>query len=129
MLEALKDNGIIVNLSKCIYNVPEINFMKLVFNKDSIKPDPRHMQNLYNAEVPQNQTEMWSFLGTVGSLERFIADHATLVAPLRQALKADKWKWGNEQQTETKKILNWITKVQNCEQSQTSHVHIWKDAW
>ena len=71
MLEALKDNGIIVNLSKCIYNVPEINFMKLVFNKDSIKPDPRHMQNLYNAEVPQNQTEMWSFLGTVGSLERF----------------------------------------------------------
>ena len=60
VLKALKDNGITVNLSKCIFDVPEINFVGLVFNKDGIKPEPRHVQNLKDAEAPQNKSEMRS---------------------------------------------------------------------
>ena len=40
----------------------------------------------------------------VGFLERFIADYATLVPPLGHALKADKWKWSDEQQTAFGKV-------------------------
>ena len=45
-------NGITVNLCKYIFDVTEINFVGLVFNKDGIIPDLRHVQNLYDTKEP-----------------------------------------------------------------------------
>ena len=104
VLERLRENGITVNLKKCVFDVPEIEFVGLVFNKDGIKPNPRHVQNLHEASPPENKSEMRSFLGMVGFLERFIADYATLVAPLRELIKASRWKWGEEQQKAFEKV-------------------------
>ena len=41
VLERLRENGITVNLKKCVFDVPEIEFVGLVFNNDGIKPNPR----------------------------------------------------------------------------------------
>ena len=87
-----------VNLKKCLFDVPEVDFVGLVLNKDGIKPNPKQVQNPHEAGPPQSKSEMRSFLGMLGFLERFIADYATLVAPLRAMIKADRWKWGEEQQ-------------------------------
>ena len=93
VLHTLHENGITVNLKKCLFDVEELGFVGLIFNKDGIKPDPKHLQNLREAAPPQTKAELRSFLGMVGFSERFIPDYATLVAPLRELLKAKRWNW------------------------------------
>ena len=71
LLENLRENGIPVNLKKCFFDVPEVDFVGLVLNKEEIKPNPKHVQNLHEGSPPQSKSEMRSFLGIVGFLERF----------------------------------------------------------
>ena len=56
VLERLKINGITVNMKKCVFDVKEIKFVGLVFDKKGIRPDPRHMQNLHEASPPQSKS-------------------------------------------------------------------------
>ena len=69
MLHTLHENGITVNLKKCLFDVEELGFAGLIFNKDGIKPDPKHLQNLREASPPQTKVELgslwvWSVLAT-----------------------------------------------------------------
>ena len=43
VLSALTSNGITVNPDKCVFDVEEVRFIGLVFNKHGIKPDPKNV--------------------------------------------------------------------------------------
>ncbi|CAB4026068.1 Hypothetical predicted protein [Paramuricea clavata] len=49
VLSALTSNGITVNPDKCVFDVEEVRFVGLVFNKQGIKPDPKNVKNLQDA--------------------------------------------------------------------------------
>ena len=93
VLSALTSNGITVNPDKCIFDVEEVRFVGLVFNKHGIKPDPKHVRNLQDASQPTSKAELRSFLGMAGFSERFIPNFASIVHPLRQKLKENVWAW------------------------------------
>ena len=83
----LRDNGITLNPKKCIFDVREVTFVGLVFNREGIKPDPKNVKNLQEAKAPESQAELRSFLGMAGYSMRFIQDFAQIVHPLREQAK------------------------------------------
>jgi hypothetical protein len=88
VLSALTSNGITVNPDKCsVFDVEEVRFVGLVFNKQGIKPDPENVKNLQDASQPTSKVELRFFLGMAGFSERFIPNFASIVHPLRQQLK------------------------------------------
>ncbi|CAB4015456.1 Hypothetical predicted protein [Paramuricea clavata] len=93
VLSALTSNGITVNPDKCVFDVEEVLFVGLVFNKQGIKPDPKNVKNLQDASQPTIKVELRSFLGMAGFSERFIPNFASIVHPLRQQLKENIWAW------------------------------------
>ena len=74
--KALSDNGITLNPDKCIFNANQVTFMGLVFSKEGIRPDPKHIKNLREANPPANMSELRSFLGMSGYSMRFIQNFA-----------------------------------------------------
>ncbi|CAB3977109.1 Hypothetical predicted protein [Paramuricea clavata] len=93
VLSALTSNSITVNPDKCVFDVEEVRFVGLVFNKQGIKPDPKNVKNLQDASQTTSKVELRSFLGMVGFRERFIPNFASIVHPLRQKLKENIWAW------------------------------------
>ncbi|CAB4002721.1 Hypothetical predicted protein [Paramuricea clavata] len=94
VLSALTSNGITVNPDKCVFDVEEVRFVGLVFNKQGItQPDPKNVKNLQYASQPTSKVELRSFLGMAGFSERFIPNFASIVHPLRQQLEENIWAW------------------------------------
>lgn len=93
VLSALRGNGITVSPPKCVFDVEEVRFVGLVFNKHGIKPDPKNVKNLQEASRPTSKAELRSFLGMAGFSERFIPNFASIGYPLRQQLKEKSWSW------------------------------------
>ena len=96
-LERIREKGLTVKVTKCIFDVNEVTFAGLVFNADGIRPAEKNVRNLKQAPMPTNKAELRSFLGLATYSERFIPSFATIVAPLRELLKENKkWAWSQE---------------------------------
>ena len=62
-------------------------FFGMVLTADGIKPDPRKVVTIKKWPVPQNVTELQSFLGSVHYLSRFIPGLSQLCKPLQALVK------------------------------------------
>ena len=98
VLARLQANGMTVNPGKCQFDVEEISFVGLTFNKKGIQPDPTKVEALHLAGPPKSKKELRSLLGMAGFSERFISNYAKTTAPLRELLKADTWDWDDKHQ-------------------------------
>ena len=93
-LERLRDNGITLNLAKCKFEQTEVKFFGLIFSAKGVRLSHEKRQALLEADKPQSQSELHSFLGLSVYCSRFIQDFATVAAPLWQLTKKDaKWEW------------------------------------
>lgn len=90
---SLSRAGVTLNPEKCLFDKTQVSFMGLIFSKEGIKPDPKHVKNLCEAEVPRNQAELRSFLGMAGYSMNFIENFAAIVHPLRELQKKSRWEW------------------------------------
>ena len=75
------------NWEKCIFDVPEIQFLGLKFKKEGIKSDPAKVDALHHDGPPTSKEELRSFLGLTGYSERFIPDYARITYPLRELMR------------------------------------------
>ena len=98
VLARLQANGMTVNAGKCQFDVEEISFVGLTFNKKGIQPDPTKVEALHLAGPPKSKEELRSLLGMAGFSERFIPNYANTTAPLQELLKADTWDWNDKHQ-------------------------------
>ena len=64
-----------------------------------MKPDTAKIKAVDNFRVPENPTEVKSFLGLVNFCAKYIRDFAALAEPLRQLTRKEvKSQWNSEQQ-------------------------------
>ena len=63
VLKKLREYCITVNSKKCLFDVPEVNIFGSVFNKDEIKPNPKHLPNLHETSPLLRKSDILWHLG------------------------------------------------------------------
>ena len=68
-------------------------------SKEGVKPDTANIKAVNSFRVPENPTEVKSFLGLVYFCAKYIRDFAPLAEPLRKLTRKEvKRQWNSEQQ-------------------------------
>lgn len=99
VLERLQLKGVTLNKEKCCFSVERISFLGIVFDASGARRDPEKVRAIKGLPRSQNFAEVWSFLGMVNHLARFLPDAASMSAPLRSLLCIDNdWLWGPQQE-------------------------------
>ena len=93
-LDRLHQAGLTVNIEKCQFKQPTVEFYSHVFGPDGLSPDPEKVAALKDTPEPKSAAEVRSFLGMAQYSARFIPDFATMTSDLRSLTKKDApWEW------------------------------------
>ena len=99
VLTILKEQKLYAKISKCNLVRQEIEFLGYLVGNEGLRADPRKIQTVTDWPVPQDITDIRSFLGCAGFYRKFIKDFATIALPLTNLTgKYVKFKWGDEEQ-------------------------------
>ena len=89
--------GLTLNASKCKLLSPTLEFFGQVFSADGTRPDPQRVVDLQNVATPTTVHEVRSLLGITNYSSQYIANFATITAPLRDLTKKDTpFRWTTE---------------------------------
>lgn len=116
VLTALKEHGVLLNETKCVYRVKSIEFLGHTLSNSGIKPLSRHVTAVKNFRKPKNIEEIQSFLGLVNFVGKWIPHLSTISEPIRILLRKKLSKhadimnlWGKSQEEAFEKIKNLIS--------------------
>ena len=92
VIECLSAHGIIINPNKCVFGVPELDFLGHHIDKHGITPLPEKVQAIRDFPQPQSQRQLRQFIGLVNFYHRFLPHCAQLMRPLHSLLSKGKSK-------------------------------------
>lgn len=78
----LRQYGMVINTSKCVFGVPEITFLGYRISAEGTKPLPSKVEAIQNFPVPKTVKELRRFLGMLNFYRRFIpgaAEHQSFL--------------------------------------------------
>ena len=93
-----------INPTKCAVFQAKVQFLGHVISKDGLEADPKKVKAVQNFPVPQNQTDVKSFLGLCSYHRRYIKNFAMIARPLHKA-------------SETKNSFTWTEETQGAFES------------
>ena len=85
----LAEKGVTLNLAKCIFDQPNLEFYGYIFSQNGMQPSESKIKALKDAARPENAKAVRSFLGMTNYLKRFIPDYSTITYPIRKLTKQD----------------------------------------
>ena len=85
VLELLVQNGLVINLEKCRFALPEIDYLGHKITATGIVPLHRHVEALLQQPRPQDVCSLQRFLGMVNFYRRFLPGIAKILRPLTDA--------------------------------------------
>ncbi|XP_023312364.1 uncharacterized protein K02A2.6-like [Anoplophora glabripennis] len=86
-LDILKENNVLLNKDKCIYNISVIQFLGHELSPKGIKPLDKYISVIKAFRSPSTVHELQSFLGLVNYIGKWIPNLATTTEPLKQILR------------------------------------------
>lgn len=112
LLERLKEYGILLNSTKCLFNVSKFEFLGHELSVDGIRPTESRVKSIEQFRSPSNVAELRSFLGLVTYVGRFVPNLASKTDPLRNLLRTGtSFKWDNAHQIAFESIKAAISSV------------------
>jgi transposase InsO family protein len=94
VLTRLREHNLEPNLKKCRFAYREMLFVGHIVSAGTIRPDPAKIAAVTNWPVPQNLTQLRSFLGLANYYHKFIRSYASLALPLYQLTRKNVlWEW------------------------------------
>ena len=87
VLEALKNNNLYANPSKCEFALEEIDYLGYLVSKKGISPNPDKVAAIANWPKLKNTRDVQSFLGLANYYRKFIKDFSKLAVPLTKLLQ------------------------------------------
>ena len=112
VLQKLREAGLTVKPKKCQFALHSCSYLGHVVGNGEVHPEDSKIQGVLNFSTPTTKKQVRSFLGLTGYYRKFIADFATLSAPLSDLTKKsapNRVKWS----AETDKAFN-VLKKQLC---------------
>jgi len=99
VFETLREKGITLNKSKCVFRKKEITFMGFRISGNGYQPLESKVEAVEKFRTPRTAEEIRSFLGLVNFCAAFISNLATVSEPLRRLTKKGaKFIWEKEQE-------------------------------
>ena len=87
VLKIIYDNGLHLNLQKCVFMQDEVVNLGFKINKNGIFPVKEKIVAIKNAEEPKNVSELKSFLGLLNYYHTHFQDFADTFEPLHNLLR------------------------------------------
>ena len=99
IFQRLRDAGLKLKPKKCFLFRPKVKYLGHVVSNEGIETDPDKISAVKDWPVPDNLTDVRSFVGLCSYYRRFIPDFATIAKPLLVLTeKNSPFKWGSEQE-------------------------------
>jgi len=87
LFERLRQVGLKLQLDKCEYLRPELEYLGHIISEHGNKPNPNRTEKVKNYPVPKNPKEIKQFLGLVGYYRKFIKNFSKIAKPLTKFLQ------------------------------------------
>ena len=87
VLAKIKESGLKLDQSKCLFGVTELTFIGHVISAEGVKLDPKKIEAITAMPVPTTKVVLQRFLGMVNYLGKFIPNPSDKTAPLRALLR------------------------------------------
>ncbi|XP_061705289.1 uncharacterized protein K02A2.6-like [Cydia pomonella] len=98
VFERLEQAGLKVNLKKCTFLQPEVEYLGHTIDKNGVRPTKSKIEAISKSSPPTNAKELRSFLGLVNFYERFIPHLHSVCADLHTLTgNRMKWQWTNKE--------------------------------
>ena len=107
VLQILLANGLQLKRKKCVFMAPEVTYLGFCINQEGVSPVDEKIKPILEAPVPQNVTQLKSFLGMLNYYHRHIPNMADISEPLHCLLQKNcTWNWSERQEKAFKKQKN-----------------------
>lgn len=87
VLRRFEDVGLTLNGGKCVFAACELKVLGHVVSEVGVSPDPEKVAAFVRMPSPSSKSEVRQWVGCAGWYRRFVADFASIVAPLTHLLK------------------------------------------
>lgn len=96
VLEILRTNQLKAKLSKCVFDVQEVEYLGHIISRQGVATSPKKIQDIQNWSIPQIVTQLRSFLGITGYYRHFLQRYGLICHPLHNLLRKDSFKWADQ---------------------------------
>ena len=98
VLRRLEEAGLHLKRGKCAFLLPEVEYLGHIISTQGLRPSEKKIQAIMLAPVPENVTQLRSFLGLVNYYQKFLGSLSSTLTPLHKLpQKSARWNWGNAQ--------------------------------
>ncbi|CAE1240059.1 Retrovirus-related Pol polyprotein from transposon 297,Retrovirus-related Pol polyprotein from transposon 17.6 [Acanthosepion pharaonis] len=87
VFERLDHYGLKINLDKCLFAVPKLNFLGFVIDNSGITPIPEKVKAISEFPEPTTLRERRRYLGLINYYRQFISKCSQILAPLIDLLR------------------------------------------
>lgn len=87
--ERLKQYGLVINPSKCVFGQPQIEFLGYLVSGAGTQPLPEKVEAIRSFKLPDTVKKLRGFLGMINFYRRFIPKAAAVQAPLNNLLQGN----------------------------------------
>lgn len=97
IFNTLKENGMKLNLQKCLIAQKEVEYLGHILSGQGIKIDETRIKEIREFPRPRKLKSLRSFLGLLSYYRQFIPAYSTKTLPLLELLKKGvKWNWSQK---------------------------------
>ena len=107
----LREQNLYANLKKCNFFTDNIVFFSYVVSKYGIKMDPNKVEAILNWPIPSSIHDVRSFHGLASFYRRFIKGFSSIMAPITECLKGNKFIWTSDAQDSFELIKKKVTEA------------------
>lgn len=86
VFQRLQDHGVVINVSKCVFGEPQVDFLGYAVSSSGTRPLLQKVEAIQNFSQPKTIKELRRFLGMVNFYRRFMPKAANIQAPLHNVL-------------------------------------------
>nr|CAI5850717.1 unnamed protein product [Callosobruchus analis] len=110
VLEALSSAGFSLNIKKCRFLQPNLEYLGREISGEGIRPGKSKTEALLNSPTPENVKQVRQFMGLAGYFRKFVPEFASRTACITRLTKQGvPFCWGQDQENARKYVINHLT--------------------
>ncbi|GKV50168.1 hypothetical protein SLEP1_g56881 [Rubroshorea leprosula] len=111
VFEVLREQKLYANLKKCSFLTTSVTFPGYIITAQGIKMDPSKIDAIVSWPTPTSMHDVRSFHGLASFYQRFIKNFSSIVAPITDSLKGDKFSWSDKAQQSFEELKRKLTET------------------